>query len=428
MLYNHPICNLIVPHSGRAEPPSKRLCVNNTSHPTLNQVQVPSNIRVQSLHSPPTTTTTTTRLPQTVVPPFSQHLTMPTATLQQKRDLTATAHLNSLSTTTAPPVASTHKPYFPNSEPHSSNLLPPPYNIKATPPIAEPTGLTSSASLGILNRTTLLDQFPSTQPSSQTQLLGNLRRQPLPPIMSQSSSPSLPNVVQTSASQNPGLSRSAENVNTNSKSVVLQLMQLYKQYQGLNDQQGMTRVRDQLNLLVSAQQKILAAQNGITKSDGGSPVVSSHSEPAQGHQMMSSSPKTGSVVSGANVVQGNQQQQRASRILNQLAMVSSQSQLSANGPWSNSGSMTTSLPAYSSRSTIMEALPPYSVPPSLSMTHPPPAYSEANLTTSSSSQAASAAYVTGSTPNMPLSLLSHMGGSSAAPTFSQNQGKTQSVK
>ena len=141
------------------------------------------------------------------------------------------------------------------------------------------------------------------------------------------------------------VSQVADNINSNSKAVVLQLIQLYKQYQLANDQQGMARVREQINFLVSSQQKILAAQNSVINSSA--PTIVNGSAKQTVSQTFPN--KTGSATTSSGMAaattatkptsavvparsttlhtQAREQQQNADRILSQLAAVVKPSQL-----------------------------------------------------------------------------------------------------
>ena len=138
-------------------------------------------------------------------------------------------------------------------------------------------------------------------------------------------------------------SQVAESINSNSKAVVIQLIQLYKQYQEANDQQGMARVREQINFLVSAQQKILAAQNSIVRSGANSAMNGPANQPSVTNQV------SGMPVSGVETSVGvattrpvttelnrNEQQQQANKILSHLsALKKSQDQPATTLPTSS---------------------------------------------------------------------------------------------
>lgn len=200
-----------------------------------------------------------------------------------------------------------------------------------------------------------------TMTHPQASRTSNTSRHPLPSILSQSSVVSQAqrinfantNSLQTSApphsiahAQNPKpavsstakASQVAGNINSSSKAVVVQLIQLYKHYQALNDQQGMVRVREQIDFLVSAQQKILAAQNSVVKSSAASTIVNGPAnQPVAGGGTASTAAaavtatKATPVVVGGTTVpsshsQYQEQQQQADRILGQLAAVRKPSQ------------------------------------------------------------------------------------------------------
>lgn len=199
-------------------------------------------------------------------------------------------------------------------------------------------------------------------------------RHPLPSILSQSSVASqaqrlnfaTTNSHQTSTpphttahAQNPrpavtstsNASQVAENINSNSKAVVVQLIQLYKQYQEANDLQGMARVREQINFLVSAQQKVLAAQNSVVRSGAASIMNGPANQPvsqsfagyrvgntvsgtATASETAATATKTMPVVGSsmgamvpASQAQSQDHQQQADRILSQLSVVGKTSQL-----------------------------------------------------------------------------------------------------
>ena len=320
-----------------------------------------------------------------------------------------------------------------------SNLPPPPppYDLNGTSSISVSTGPSPSmpharvslTSHGYTN--TLPNQFPV---ASQTQLqTGSGRQSQLTQSLTSTSDRTRYSVAQNSAPTSA--SRTADSVNSNSKAVVIQLMQLYKQYQNMNDQQGMARVRNQLSLLVSAQQRILAAQNSLAKTGGtqssnaGNVATGSSGvdiQPPLGHQ--SNVPKTVSMgvnVSGSSngeidfpSIQPQQQPyHRSHRILDQLNMIAKTSQLSSSLK-QNTGASSTPW----QDDTVSSSLPP------------PPPYSGTNVT--SSCTMISTSHTSGSglgsvglpgrgvVLNTPPSLLSHVSASSTITTPStQNHGK-----
>ena len=158
-------------------------------------------------------------------------------------------------------------------------------------------------------------------------------------------------------------SQVAESINSNSKAVVIQLIQLYKQYQETNDQQGMTRVREQINFLVSAQQKILAAKNNILKTTSSSAVNGPTTQlmaSGNGTSRQSSGGDLSSTGGGAQSrpaimehSKNDQQQLQASKILEQLsALKKAQPQLpmtSLPAPLSSSQQLSAPLGGISAR-------------------------------------------------------------------------------
>jgi len=124
-------------------------------------------------------------------------------------------------------------------------------------------------------------------------------------------------------------SQVAESINSNSKTVVLQLIQLYKQYQETNDQEGVARVREQISFLVTAQQKILAAKNNILKTSSSSvangptaqQMTSSNGNSRQQSSGGGDSSNGGATLLSrpATVEHGKNEQQQANKILGQLS-------------------------------------------------------------------------------------------------------------
>ncbi len=117
-------------------------------------------------------------------------------------------------------------------------------------------------------------------------------------------------------------SQVAESINSNSRAVVIQLIQLYKQYQEANDQLGMARVREQINFLVTAQQKILAAKNNILKTTTGTTPSNSVSQSLVGSKLqVGGEPLVGGAGLRLGSAEGSrsEQQQQANKILGQLA-------------------------------------------------------------------------------------------------------------
>ena len=206
-------------------------------------------------------------------------------------------------------------------------------------------------------------------------------------------------------------------------------MQLYKQYQSLNDQQGMKRVRDQLNMLVSAQQKILAAQNNMVKTTAERTATETAASTAGSVAGGSTSvqPVVGGRMGGvsASSAQQPQQQQQAHQILGQLAGIAKggQSQPGNSGGnqlWQGSGgggggtiqssASTSNHVRNSGTSADWQAGSFAGKGGALSSLPPLPTYSDASMTSSS-------------VVNTPPSLLSHMGSGASAGSTS-NTGKT----
>lgn len=226
---------------------------------------------------------------------------------------------------------------------------------------------------------------------------------------------------------------------------MFQLMQMYKQYQGLNDQQGMARVRDQLNLLVSAQQKILSAQNAVAKADGEAsmPTSSSGSLSSQ----LAAPSKSVSVGSNREATLQQHHQQQANQILTQLAAVTKSSpQQTSSLAWQDDGGADFAPPAYSGATT--GGSPSGGLSSSTRVTSTvaewqsgrvptPPLYNEASVaTTGTASIGSSGAGIDGgratATSNLMQSrappapsLLGHMGSGSptTTTTVTQNDGE-----
>lgn len=373
-------------------PPSKRLCLESAVYgphpsnpPPLNQLgHIPSNIRVQSLPAPPAHP-----LPPLSAPSFvtMQQPTAagrsgiqnspPIASLLDKRNFAGSpsSHLEPKAAVSGP--GNSHQLFPPNSSggsmlpaPQLSALPPPPpYNYNTTP---SSTVSTRPGSPAGRYSSTLLNQFPPTQPSSShpESLSGGTLGNPVgvnkSSVSPQTLASSLVSRSQSSQQQTPvAASKFADSINSNSKSVVLQLIQLYKQYQELNDREGMGRVHDQLNLLVSAQQKILAAQSTLglnnvpTTSTAGSGVGLSNLLSSQ----LQPVPKSATVGMLSNKINPQQpqhqhQQQQANQILSQLvAAKSSQTTTVSTGASCEAGVHSSSA---ESVATGLRTLPSYS--------------------------------------------------------------------
>ena len=473
--------------TGKLEfPPSKRARldssasspgVSSSSHreaPPLHQItHVPSNIRVQPLHpSPPqpallsssSSTPSFTSMP-TTSPLLSnaQNSTTPIASLLSFSGSPST-HLGSkIASGSALPNA--HQSYPSKSSSGGGSMRsppqmsgpPPPYNYGNTPSPqtlpARPGNATANQTTTSRHPSAYLNQFPSTQPSSShTEPSGGGMKFPssatLPP---QSSSSAIPQVGRSQAGYQQGpatASKLADSINSSSQSVVHQLKQLYKHYQELNDREGMGRVLDQISLLVSAHQKIFAAQStGPGKTDTISVATTSTAGGVGFGGSLSSSqlqpvPKSATVGLMSNRVSPQLQQQQQQQQQKQQQQQQLQPQQQANQILSQLVSKKAPAPTWQGpgskfpRADVSEASSSGVLSNSTQVggsgtglerpTPPLPSYSEA-----SSSLAASTTGVHGSNAlvNTPPSLLGHM---TATPTSSsesiqQNNSKCTST-
>ena len=411
------------------EPPSKRPRLDTDPVPQLanlssssSPASIPPNIRVQPLSS------------SSSFPPFNslsqtQNLTTPIASLLDKRSLGN--HLDVKPPPTSLP--SSHKLFLSDTGGAAtlkpSRPPPPPYGFNST----SSESVLPLSSANVSQSVSQLNAFPVSQsleppkpPQAPVLPLQSLA-QALPssalPQLSSSQASLL--LAQSSALTQVVSSKSqpstigghttatklADSINSNSRSVVLQLMQLYKQYQSLNDRQGMGRVRDQLNFLVSAQQKILAAQNkatGVPVSGApGSQSAQQLSSGATGSQSVQQLGSTGGQQLGgpskplslpasvpATESSGDssgvqQQQQRATQILGQISAAMKQAPLPtrsstvnvAASQTSSSSSLPTSVPPVSLNTSVVTTTSTtsssswQSVAPKL----PPPSYSHSSV-------------------------------------------------
>ena len=362
-------------------------------------VQVPSNIRIQPLHSPSSSSPSSSP-PQNSLSSTQQAVT-PIASLLDKGNLPSN-HLNTLSVSNSNSSGSTLLPPIHISS--TSLPPPPPYNHTPVTSISElSTSLNGPIASGFSN--TSPNQFLSSQIPPANEVSSG-RQQP-PTVV-----PQMNRTQNSPAAQNSGgpTNKTTDSINHNSKSIMLQLMQLYKQYQGLNDQQGMARVRDRLNLLVSAQQKILAAQNNMIKSEGGNPSQSLGQQSRTGVGLSTKLTTTmgsigGQTLTSQQQVQHQQQEQRANQILSGLSALGKAPQTQQR----------TASNTMSWQSTSVKGVPQQPPPPYSAST----AVSSANNQTAgvgSSSDSTGGAYLPRSVSNMPPSLLSHMGTSSTTTT------------
>lgn len=333
-------------YTGRMEPPNKRPRLDSSpAQPsTLTPSPVPPNIRVQALY-PGSSSSSSSFSPPFTTPQLGFQNSTPIASLLDKRNLPHTT-INSNHLESKPPptsLANTHKLFLSDSGDPTS-IPPPPYNFNPS------SMLIGQSSSQVKQPGSQLAPSPVTQSSqAEKQLQPSL----LPSLSVNTSR------TQSSSQGHTTATKVADTINSNSRSVVLQLMQLYKQYQALNDRQGMGRVRDQLNLLVSAQQKILAAQNSAGKTDGTSLATSSSGSVSNQLSHQSSGPSKSASLGASGSVgefirdgspstqqQHQQQQQRANQILGQLAAVkhapSPPSSSTVNMPWQGGVSMTSS--------------------------------------------------------------------------------------
>lgn len=444
---------------GMLEPPNKRMHLDTPLNVTLNATTTSSSLSsgsgsYASIHSSSTTTLPSlpafsSSLPQSTFT-NSIHSTTPIASLLDKKDFPGSSsssiqepkasnpHMFPQSSSVSLPSISSHLPSLP---PHP----PPPYSFNNTssPPrnvspaiggasvsngnTTTPFSSTSLVDLTVGNNSSTVKQSANlSQPASLSQPL-NLSQQanlPQPSRLQQQPATGAPQQPAAGSQASGNTSKLADSINSNSRSVVIQLMQLYKQYQSLNDQQGMKRVRDQLNMLVFAQQKILAAQNNMVKTTA--ERTATETTPSTAGSVASAQP-VGGRMGGVSVSSAQQpqppQQQQAQQILGQLAGIAKggQSQTGSSGGnqlWQGSGggggNVQTSTSANNHVKNIGTAADWQGGSfaekgGTLSSLPPPPAYSDASMTSSS-------------VVNTPPSLLSHMG-SGASAGSSSNTGK-----
>lgn len=423
----------------------------------LHQItHVPSNIRVQPLHSSPPQPlpSSSSSAPFTSMPTTSsflsnvQNSTTPIASLLSFSGSPST-HLGSkiASGSTLP---NAHQLYPSKSTAGSGAICsppqmsgpPPPYNYANAPSPqtvpSRPGNATANQTALARHPNTYLNQFPSTQPSSshaEPSGGGNVAGMKFPSSVSlppqSSSSAAIPQASrsQPGYQQGPATAKLADSINSSSQSVVHQLKQLYKHYQELNDHEGMGRVLDQISLLVSAHQKIFAAQStGLGKTDTSSVATTA---PAAGGAgiggSLSSSqlqpvPKSAAVGPMINRVspqlqqqqkqqqqqQQLQPQQQANQILSQLVLKKAQAS-TLQGPGSKFPRMAISASGVLPNNTQVSVAAGGSgtglerLPPSL------PSYSEASsLVATNVSASATGIHGNNTLVNTPPSLLGHM--------------------
>jgi hypothetical protein len=231
-----------------------------------------------------------------------------------------------------------------------------------------------------------------------------------------------------------------DTINSSSQTVVHQLKQLYKHYEERSDREGMGRVLDQISLLVSAQQKIFAAQSNLGSSVPATSSATSSGGTGSFESLPSSQlqpvPKSATVAVLGNKVGLQQQQQhqqqsqqQAHQILSQLVGKNNQSGWQGAKFPRAEGSGSSSMLAGGTLASTGTAMPEQrTVPPTL------PSYSEAGSLNSSGSGGGTvppslgSSRVNNAVMNTPPSLLGHVSASSTnTPSEQLNNSKSSAL-